>query len=288
MAVAVPIALLALGAPSGLSRRQLACGTCASALLAPAAAVARERAQNARSFGVITWGGAARCDPTASGCAQNGQLRAEQFSQEPGVQMPRASVPDPRARITQRVYLHLELDRKPAGRLSLGLYGDSAPRSAANFAELCAGTLTTGAGEEPASYERSSLVRIVRGRYLVGGALTYAGGRTELGLGSARPVRLPVEPLANDEQGVGSHDVPGLLAMRRGGRSVEYTITLGDASGLDDSWAVIGQVTDAESLSLLARLDLLPVNKYDGSPLVRTAIVASGAALVTDAAKARE
>ena len=98
----------------------------------------------------------------------------------------------------------------------------------------------------------------------------------------------PVEPLANDEQGVGSHDVPGLLAMRRGGRSVEYTITLGDASGLDDSWAVIGQVTDAESLSLLARLDLLPVNKYDGSPLVRTAIVASGAALVTDAAKARE
>jgi cyclophilin family peptidyl-prolyl cis-trans isomerase len=257
-----------------LSRRDLACVGCLSALLAPAPAPARERAQNARSFGIITWGGAQRCDPTDSACVQNGRLQ----DASGGSSAVPLSLPEPRASITDRVFLDLSIDRKPAGRLAFGLYGDAAPRSAANFGALCRGVLTSRPGEEPASYSRSSLVQVQRGRFLTGGALTLAGGSTELGLGTARPVYRPVEPEHNDEASVGAHDVAGLLSMRRGGESVTYSVTLGDArSALDRDWIVIGQLVDRQSLELLERLSALPVNKYDASPLVRTEITEAGA-----------
>ncbi|KAJ1617476.1 hypothetical protein T492DRAFT_1151885 [Pavlovales sp. CCMP2436] len=270
LAALILVALTVASSAALLTHAKLSRRACLSAaLLAPPAAHARERAQNAQSlFGVITWGGSERCDPTDAGCGQSGR-------QPSSVAAADICLPEPRDTVSTRVYLDLALNRKAAGRLSFGLYA-STPESAATFARLCEGTLTTRPGEQAASYQSSSLLRIARGRYLVGGALTLAGGLTELGLGSARPVYTPVTPNQNTEVGLGSLSEAGLLAMRRGGRSVDWAITLGDARGLDGSWVVIGQLLDESSLALLRRLSEVPVNKYRSSPLMRTEVTAAG------------
>lgn len=251
-----------------LSRRawSASLGACYFASASPVAA--RERAQNAKSFGIVTWGGSERCDPTDAACRQGGRVA------EAGEIALR--VPEPRATVTDRAMLDLSLDRKPAGTFALGLYGAECPRSVETFLSLCRGDLATRVGEAPAGYAGSSIVRIDRGKSAVGGGLTQAGGMAELVLGETKPRFQPVVPAPNDEPGVGGHDAPGLLSMRRGGGAVEYMLTLGPGPSrdLDREWIVIGQVLDSASLELLARLNLLPVNRYGANPLVKTSITA--------------
>lgn len=55
-----------------------------------------------------------------------------------------ASVDDgpvpPSAPITSRVYLDVAIDNRPAGRIVLGLYGSTVPKTVNNFETLCRGT----------------------------------------------------------------------------------------------------------------------------------------------------
>ena len=44
------------------------------------------------------------------------------------------------AKVTKKVYLDIEIDDEPIGRVIFGLFGDVAPKSAANFAQLCDGS----------------------------------------------------------------------------------------------------------------------------------------------------
>lgn len=43
------------------------------------------------------------------------------------------------AAMTDKVFLDVEIDDKPAGRVIIGLYGDIVPRTTANFIGLCKG-----------------------------------------------------------------------------------------------------------------------------------------------------
>ena len=49
------------------------------------------------------------------------------------------SVPVPQAKVTSQVFFDMEIGGKPAGRLVFGLYGDTVPLTAANFAALASG-----------------------------------------------------------------------------------------------------------------------------------------------------
>lgn len=44
-----------------------------------------------------------------------------------------------KATITDKVFLDINIDGKPAGRVVIGLYGDIVPKTAANFVGLCKG-----------------------------------------------------------------------------------------------------------------------------------------------------
>jgi hypothetical protein len=45
----------------------------------------------------------------------------------------------PVAPITSRVYLDIAIQNKPTGRIVIGLYGSTVPRTVANFETLCKG-----------------------------------------------------------------------------------------------------------------------------------------------------
>ena len=47
---------------------------------------------------------------------------------------------DTLAKVTKKAFLDIEIDDKPAGRITVGLFGDVAPKTVANFAQLCDGS----------------------------------------------------------------------------------------------------------------------------------------------------
>lgn len=64
------------------------------------------------------------------------------------------------APITDTVYFDIEIDGEPAGRIEIGLYGETTPKTAENFRQLC--TKEAGFG-----YEKSLFHRIIPGGYSV-------------------------------------------------------------------------------------------------------------------------
>lgn len=65
--------------------------------------------------------------------------------------------------VTDKVFFDLEQAGKPIGRVILGLFGNEAPKTVANFKALVQGT------ESGASYKGSIFHRIVKGFMIQGG-----------------------------------------------------------------------------------------------------------------------
>ena len=47
---------------------------------------------------------------------------------------------DTLAKVTKKAFLDITIDDQPAGRIVVGLFGDVAPKTVANFAQLCDGS----------------------------------------------------------------------------------------------------------------------------------------------------
>ena len=65
----------------------------------------------------------------------------------------------PQAEVTDRVYFDISIDNQPAGRIVMGLYGKTVPKTAENFKKLCEGTEKRG--NIRLAYEGSSFHRII-------------------------------------------------------------------------------------------------------------------------------
>ena len=74
----------------------------------------------------------------------------------------------------------------------------------------------------------------------------------------------PTPPTADGPNGV-AHDAAGLLSVRRGGGSFEFTLTPRPNARLDAENLVIGQVLGG--MEVLERINTLPTNNYDRAPL---------------------
>ena len=65
----------------------------------------------------------------------------------------------PQAEVTSRVYFDVSIDNQPGGRIVMGLYGNTVPKTAENFRKLCEGTEKKG--NIRLAYEGSSFHRII-------------------------------------------------------------------------------------------------------------------------------
>ena len=144
--------------------------------------------------------------------------------------------------VTDKVFFDIEIDGDKAGRIVFGLFGDTVPKTAKNFATLCDGSAGTGNSGKPLHFKGSAFHRIIPGFMAQGGDFTNGNGTGGESIYGSK---------FNDENFTLHHTKPYLLSMANAGPNTngsQFFITFKETPWLNGRHTVFGEVLEGQDV----------------------------------------